>query len=285
MSSTAITDDRTCVGSSRTEIESGPMPKPKASFLDEPSLTVGQNKPFFQPISETTGGLIDAIKRLDSELDEAGRGHLISRKRASRWAGRTVKPGCAGLYINPGKVPRRARSSLVRQCGFQPGDAMDEGADDRSSAFLDAHRTRAIDDLRGEYGLDLKDLASFKGETARTLDSHTIRALQAQVEAVNVDHENSNRVKAHEGAPRVAQVAAKQLETEADAKAYTVIANARRAQAEVVEIAAQARAHAARLEAVADAEVKDEQTRRMQLARIDQAAFVAQGAAVKVNGR
>ncbi|BGP37975.1 hypothetical protein JCM10449v2_001902 [Rhodotorula kratochvilovae] len=276
MSSTAITDDRTCVGSSRTEIvrslttdepscicdkgqstESGPMPKPKASFLDEPSLTAGQNKPFFQPISETTGGLIDAIKRLDSELDEAGRGHLISRK--------------------PGKVPRRARSSLVRQCGFQPGDAMDEGADDRSSAFLDAHRTRAIDDLRGEYGLDLKDLASFKGETARTLDSHTIRALQAQVEAVNVDHENSNRVKAHEGAPRVAQVAAKQLETEADAKACSVNANARRAQAEAVEIAAQARAHAVRLEAVADAEVKAEQTRRMQLARIDVDRVAAYG--------
>lgn len=76
----------------------------------------------------------------------------------------------------------------MRQRGFQPGDAV-EAIDDSSTAFLDALRTRAMDELHesaAEYGLQLQDLAvldrEFRGETARTLDSLTIRALQAQVE-------------------------------------------------------------------------------------------------------
>lgn len=88
---------------------------------------------------------------------------------------------------------------------------MDDGTDP-SSAFLDALRTRAMDDLHEaalEYGIVLKDLAvidrQFKGESyallhhkrscadghgtsntgdiAATMDKLTTRALQAQVEA------------------------------------------------------------------------------------------------------
>ena len=62
--------------------------------------------------------------------------------------------------------------------------------DDVSSAFLDALRTRAMDDLHVaalDYGIVLKDLAvidrQFKGEIATTMDKLTTRALQAQVEA------------------------------------------------------------------------------------------------------
>ena len=63
-------------------------------------------------------------------------------------------------------------------------------SDDVSSAFLDALRSRAMDDLHVaalEYGIVLKDLAvidrQFKGEIANTMDKLTTRALQAQVEA------------------------------------------------------------------------------------------------------
>ncbi|KAJ3504254.1 hypothetical protein NLJ89_g8032 [Agrocybe chaxingu] len=96
-------------------------------------------------------------------------------------------------------------SSMVKQRSLGP-DNMDDGSDP-SIAFLDALRTRAMDDMHDaalEYGIVLKDLAvidrQFKGEIAATMDKLTTRALQAQVEAANVDRENSNKVKHEEGA-------------------------------------------------------------------------------------
>jgi hypothetical protein len=79
-------------------------------------------------------------------------------------------------------------SSMVKQRSLGP-DNMDD-VNDPSSAFLDALRTRAMDDMHDaalEYGILLKDLAvidrQFKGEIASTMDKLTTRALQAQVEA------------------------------------------------------------------------------------------------------
>jgi hypothetical protein len=43
------------------------------------------------------------------------------------------------------------------------------------------------------------------------MDKLTTRALQAQVEAANVDRENSNKVKQEEGALAVAQIKSKAL--------------------------------------------------------------------------
>jgi hypothetical protein len=107
-----------------------------------------------------------------------------------------------------------------------------EDPSDPSSPFLDALRTRAMDDLHVaalEYGILLKDLGKshafshldlwlmfslavidrqFKGDIAATMDKLTTRALQAQVEAANVDRENSNKVKQEQGALQVAQVKA-----------------------------------------------------------------------------
>ena len=77
---------------------------------------------------------------------------------------------------------------MVKQRSLGP-DNLDDGSDG-SSAFLDALRTRAMDDLHEaalEYGIHLKDLAvidrQFKGDIASTMDKLTTRALQAQVEA------------------------------------------------------------------------------------------------------
>ena len=47
------------------------------------------------------------------------------------------------------------------------------------------------------------------GDIAATMDKLTTRALQAQVEAANVDRENSNKVKQEEGALSVAKIKAK----------------------------------------------------------------------------
>ncbi|GAA5942702.1 hypothetical protein JCM10213_005947 [Rhodosporidiobolus nylandii] len=164
-------------------------------------------------------------------------------------------------------------ADLIKQRGFGADDSTNDPSSGAGGAFLDALRARAMDDLHviaHEYGINLSDLAvidrQFKGETARTLDSLTVRALQAQ--AANIDRENSNKVKAQEGALSVAEVAAKQRKTDADAQAYATIAAAR-AAAEAIEIAARARANAVRIEAEADANVRDEQARRMQMARID----------------
>ncbi|TCD69546.1 hypothetical protein EIP91_007170 [Steccherinum ochraceum] len=179
-------------------------------------------------------------------------------------------------------------SSMVKQRSLGP-DNLDDGSD-ASSAFLDALRTRAMDDLLEaalEYGINLKDLAvidrQFKGDIASTMDKLTTRALQAQVEAANVDRENSNKIKQEEGTLAVAQVKAKVRNTQAEAEAYSVVAAAR-AQAERLEIEAQAQATATRLAAEADAEAirikaradaavtdtfaREMETRRMEVSRV-----------------
>ncbi|KAH9991862.1 hypothetical protein BJV77DRAFT_1004826 [Russula vinacea] len=148
-------------------------------------------------------------------------------------------------------------SSMVKQRSLG-GDGVEEP--EGSSQFLDALRTHAMDDLHAaalEYGIILKDLAvidrQFKGEIASTMDKLTKRALQAQVEASNVDRENSNKVKQEEGVLSVARIKAQARNAEADAEAYAVIAAAK-AAAERTRIEAEAHAHATRLAAEAEAE-------------------------------
>ncbi|OCB86554.1 band 7 domain-containing protein [Sanghuangporus baumii] len=183
-------------------------------------------------------------------------------------------------------------SSMVKQRSLGP-DNLDT-ADDASSAFLDALRTRAMDEMHIaalEYGIVLKDLAvidrQFKGEIAATMDKLTTRALQAQVEAANVDRENSNKVKQEEGALSVTKIKAQAMNTKADADAYQVVAAAR-AQAKSTQIAAEAQgeatlvnaraeAEAIRIRALADAEVHDAFAREMQLRRIDVSRIAAYG--------
>lgn len=106
---------------------------------------------------------------------------------------------------------------MLKQRSFAPGDHASDGPDQSSAAFLDALRTNALDDLRQsalEYGIVLKDLAvidrNFKGEIAKQMNALTTRALQNQVEASNVERENSNRVKKEEGSLEVAKVQAMQ---------------------------------------------------------------------------
>jgi len=184
-------------------------------------------------------------------------------------------------------------SSMVKQRSLGP-DNMDDGTD-ASGAFLDALRTRAMDDLLEaavEYGINLKDLAvidrQFKGDIASTMDKLTTRALQAQVEAANVDRENSNKIKQEEGSLAVARVKAQSRNTQADAEAYAVIAAAK-AQAERVQIEAQAQAKATRVQAEADAEairikaladgnVSDQFAREMEMRRMDVLKVKAYGA-------
>ncbi|KAF9533426.1 hypothetical protein CPB83DRAFT_845240 [Crepidotus variabilis] len=183
-------------------------------------------------------------------------------------------------------------SSMVKQRSLGP-DNMDDGSDP-SSAFLDALRTRAMDDMHQaalEYGIVLKDLAvidrQFKGDIAATMDKLTTRALQAQVEAANVDRENSNKVKQEEGALSVARIKAQSANTQADADAYRVIAAAKaqaqrlrieaEAQAEATRLAAEADAEAIRIKAKADAEVTDQFAREMELRRVDVSRISAYG--------
>ncbi|KAI0059607.1 hypothetical protein BV25DRAFT_1828868 [Artomyces pyxidatus] len=175
-------------------------------------------------------------------------------------------------------------SSMVKQRSIGP-ENMEDGTE-ASSQFLDALRTRAMDDLHEaalEYGIVLKDLAvidrQFKGEIASTMDKLTKRALQAQVEAANVDRENSNKVKQEEGTLSVARIKAQARNTEADSQAYSVIAAAKaeaertriaaEAQAKATRLAAEAEAEAVRIKARADAEVIDSFAREMELRRIE----------------
>jgi len=134
-----------------------------------------------------------------------------------------------------------------------------------------------------EYGIILKDLAvidrQFKGEIARTMDSLTARALQAQVEAANVDRENSNKVKVQQGLLEVARVQALSNRTEADARAYSTVAKAKaeaeglriaaEAQAAATRMAAQAEADAIRSRAEADRAVEDAFAREMSMRRVE----------------
>jgi regulator of protease activity HflC (stomatin/prohibitin superfamily) len=183
-------------------------------------------------------------------------------------------------------------SSMVKQRSLGP-DNMDDGTDP-SSAFLDALRTRAMDEMHEaalEYGIVLKDLAvidrQFKGEIAATMDKLTTRALQAQVEAANVDRENSNKVKQEEGALSVTRIKAQAANTQADADAYRVIAAAKaqaqklrieaEAQAEATRLAAEAEASAVRIKAQADTEVIDQFAREMELRRIEVSKIQAYG--------
>lgn len=183
-------------------------------------------------------------------------------------------------------------ASMVKQRSLGP-DNMEDGTDP-SSAFLDALRTRAMDDMHEaalEYGIVLKDLAvidrQFKGEIAATMDKLTTRALQAQVEAANVDRENSNKVKQEEGALSVARIKAKTANTQADADAYRIIAAAKaqaqrvrieaEALAEATRLAAEAEAGAIRIKAKADAEVIDQFAREMELRRVEVARVQAYG--------
>jgi len=147
---------------------------------------------------------------------------------------------------------------MVKQRTLGPGNL--EDGNDPSTQFLDSLRTQAMDEMHEaalEYGIVLKDLAvidrQFKGEIASTMDKLTTRALQAQVEAANVDRENSNRVKQEEGALAVARIKAKSQNTIADSEAYNVIAAAR-ASAEKTKIDAEAQAHATRMAAEAEGE-------------------------------
>ncbi|KAF5330719.1 hypothetical protein D9619_005905 [Psilocybe cf. subviscida] len=183
-------------------------------------------------------------------------------------------------------------SSMVKQRSLGP-DNMDDG-NDPSSAFLDALRTRAMDDMHEaalEYGIVLKDLAvidrQFKGEIAATMDKLTTRALQAQVEAANVDRENSNKVKKEEGSLAVTRIKAQAANTEADADAYRIIAAAKaqaqrvrieaEAQAEATRLAAEADAGAIRAKALADGEVLDDYAREMGMRRMEVARVGAFG--------
>lgn len=177
-------------------------------------------------------------------------------------------------------------SSMVKQRSLGPDNLRGGEEDDSTAAFLDALRTRAMDDLllaAQEYGITLKDLAvidrQFKGDIAITMDKLTTRALQAQVEAANVDRENSNKVKQEEGALQVANVKAQQQKTQADARAYSIVAEAK-ARAEAREIEARANSAATRIQAQADADairikakagedVRDEFSREMELRRMD----------------
>jgi len=175
-------------------------------------------------------------------------------------------------------------SSMVKQRSFG-ADSMESG-DDAASPFLDALRTRAMDEMHLaalQYGIVLRDLAvidrQFKGEVAATMDKLITRALQAQVEAANVDRENSNKVKQEQGSLSVAKIKAQALNTQADANAYQVVAAARagaqstqiaaEAQAEATRLAASAEADAMRTRALADADVHDEFARQIALQRLD----------------
>nr|GAT61265.1 predicted protein [Mycena chlorophos] len=147
----------------------------------------------------------------------------------------------------------------VKQRTLGP-NAVQEGASDASSQFLDSLRTQAMDEMHEaalEYGIVLKDLAvidrQFKGEIASTMDKLTTRALNTQVEAANVDRENQNRVKQEEGALAVARIKAQSQNALADSQAYSIVAAAK-AQAEKTKIEAEAQAHATRLAAEAEAE-------------------------------
>jgi len=175
-------------------------------------------------------------------------------------------------------------SAMIKQRQIGP-DMMEENTDS-NSAFLDALRARALDDLMEastEYGIVLKDLAvidrQFKGDIAATMDKLTTRALQAQVEAANVDRENSNSVKKEQGKLEVARVQAQTRITEADSTAYAVVAAAKaaaeamgikaKAEAEATRVAALAEADAIRSRATADAEVRDAFAREMSARRIE----------------
>ncbi|KAH9980738.1 hypothetical protein BJV74DRAFT_855197 [Russula compacta] len=181
--------------------------------------------------------------------------------------------------------------SMIKQRSLG-GDSVQDN--EGSSQFLDALRTHAMDDLHAaamEYGIVLKDLAvidrKFKGEVASTMDKLTQRALQAQVEAANVDRENSNKVKQEQGVLSVARIKAQARNAEADAEAYSTITAAKavaqrtrieaEAQAHATRLAAEAEAEATRIKAGADAAVEDSFAQEMGRRRQEVARVAAYG--------
>lgn len=184
-------------------------------------------------------------------------------------------------------------SSMIKQRGFDPSETVDDGTDP-SAPFLDALRTRAMDDLHSaalEYGIILRDLAvidrAFKGDVAAAMEKLTTRALQTQVEASNLDRENANRIKKEQGTLQVAQVQASARKTQADADAYAIVADAKAraealqieatARAEATRLAARADADAIRLKASADQDVTDGFAREMQARRVEVQRVAAYG--------
>jgi regulator of protease activity HflC (stomatin/prohibitin superfamily) len=113
------------------------------------------------------------------------------------------------------------------------------------------------------------------------------RALQAQIEAANVDRENSNKVKQEEGAFSVTRIKAQSANTQADSEAYRVIAAAKaqaertriesEAQAEATRVQAKAEADAVLTKARADGQVMDQFAREMQMRRTDISKIKAYG--------
>ncbi|KAI9450182.1 hypothetical protein BJY52DRAFT_1206183 [Lactarius psammicola] len=145
--------------------------------------------------------------------------------------------------------------------------------------FLDALRTHAMDDLHAsalEYGIILKEFAvvdrRFNWEIASTMNNLAQRTLRAQVEAANVDRENSNKVKQEEGVLAVARI-----QGPSPHQAYSTVAAAKAAaertrfEAEAAtnwtRLAAEAEAASTRIRALADAEVADAFAQEMSRSR------------------
>ncbi|KAK0543638.1 hypothetical protein OC861_006100 [Tilletia horrida] len=174
-----------------------------------------------------------------------------------------------------------AYSQMVKQRTL--GTEMSTGGEEE--AFLDALRTRCLDDLsvaaKG-YGIELRDLAvvdrRFIGSVASNMEKMTTRAMEIQVESSNVLRENSNAVKRKQGLLEAARVDAERQRVEAAAQAQQVIERARgeaearrlaaEAEAAAIRLVAQAEAEAAETRARADSHVQDIHARRAQLARI-----------------
>ncbi|KAI9433632.1 hypothetical protein BJY52DRAFT_1160217 [Lactarius psammicola] len=159
---------------------------------------------------------------------------------------------------------RHDYSSMVKQRSIGGDGTM---GSESSSHFVDALGTHAMDELRPaalECGIILKHLtvidSHVTGEVASTMDRLIKGALQAQVEAANLDHENRNKVKQEEGVLSVALIKAKAPTAETDAEAYSTVtvavggADSARPEAEARQLEAEARrleAEAKRLEAEA----------------------------------
>jgi len=119
------------------------------------------------------------------------------------------------------------------------------------------------------------------------MDRLTTRGLQAQVEAANVDRENSNKIRIEEGVLSVARIKGQVENSKADAEAYQIVAAAKaqaqrlrieaEAHAEATRLHAEAEAKAIRIKAEADAAITDTFAREMQLRRIDVAKVQAYG--------
>ncbi|KAI9441162.1 hypothetical protein BJY52DRAFT_1229351 [Lactarius psammicola] len=154
-------------------------------------------------------------------------------------------------------------SSMVKQRPIGGDGTM---GSESSSQFLEAVGKQAMVKLYPaalECGVTLKHLAVIDSEVASTMDKLIKGALQAQVEAANLDREKRNKVKQEEGVLSVARIKAQPPPyAETDAEAYSTVTMAvagadstqLEAEAEVRRLKAEARrleAEAMRLEAEA----------------------------------